>query len=124
MIDLSTYKSKGDKKNSEFFEEYLPRIYQRRAESGLPDLVDQMAAIVVQVSHGDAIDYMAELAVMGPYRLIDARIGETHRVYLLQSRPEFPRMIVIEPLAATFTDEITRWNKMYPLSARKPNTRY
>ena len=124
MIDLSTYKSKGDKKNSEFFEEYLPRIYQRRAESGLPDLVDQMAAIVVQVSHGDAIDYMAELAVMGPYRLIDARIGETHRVYLLQSRPEFPRMIVIEPLAATFTDEITRWNKMYPLSARRPNTRY
>ena len=30
MIDLATYTPMGDKKNSEFFEEYLPRVYQRR----------------------------------------------------------------------------------------------
>ena len=30
MIDLATYTPMGDKKNSEFFEEYLPKIYDRR----------------------------------------------------------------------------------------------
>ncbi len=124
MIDLATYVPMGDKKNSEFFEEYLPKVFQRRAESGLPEIVDRMAAVLVQVEHGDGIRYIAELALMGPYRLIDARITETHKVYLLQSRPEFPRMILLEPLSTSFEDEVTRWNLLYPLAAAKPNARY
>ncbi|MFV0316072.1 MAG: hypothetical protein ACK5O2_03810 [Microthrixaceae bacterium] len=124
MIDLLTYEPKGDKRNSEFFEEYLAKIYQRRTAAGLDELVGEMAATVLQVSHGDGIACLAELALMGPYRLVDARLSDTHRVYLLASQPEFPRMIVLEPLSPSFEDEITRWNKMYPLSAPKPNTRY
>ena len=124
MIDLATYELQGDKKNSEFFNEYLSKVYERRDECGLGQIVDRMAACVVQVSHGDGIKYLAELAVMGPYRLVEARLSDTHRVYILKSRPEFPRMIVLEPLSPSFTDEITRWNNMYPLSRRKPNTRY
>lgn len=124
MIDLKTYKSLGDKKNSEFFEEYLPRVYERRASSGIDDLVGNMAAVVVQVQHGDAVNYMAELAVMGPYRLVDSRLTDTHRVFLLQSQPEFPRMIVLEPLNLRYEDELTRWNELYPLSRSKPNARY
>ena len=124
MIDLATYKPMGDKENSAFFWEYLPKIYARRAECGLDDIVGDMAAVVVQVEHGDAIGYLAELAVMGPYRLMEARLTETHKVYLLQSSPEFPRMLVLEPLSPTFTDKITEWNMMYPLAARKPNARY
>ena len=38
MMDLATYTPMGDKKNSDFFEEYLPRVYERRTASGL----DQM----------------------------------------------------------------------------------
>ena len=124
MIDLATYQPKGDKENSEFFAEYLPKIYARRAEAGVDDLVGNMAAVLIQVEHGDAIPYLAELAVMGPYRLIEARLTETHKVYLLQSAPDFPRLLVIEPLTPTFEDKITRWNNLYPLAARKPNARY
>ena len=69
MIDLATYTPMGDKKNSEFFEEYLPRVYERRQKSGLDEIVRETAALVVQVEHGDGVDYMAELAAMGPYRL-------------------------------------------------------
>lgn len=123
-IDLATYTPQGDKKNSDFFNEYLPKIYERRAAAGLPQIVDRMAGVVIQVEHGDAINYLAELAVMGPYRLVEARLSETHRVYLLQSQPEFPRLIVLEPLTPSWEDEITRWNTLYPLSARKPNARY
>ena len=83
-----------------------------------------MAAVVVQVEHGDAINYLAELAVMGPYRFQAARLTDTHKVYVLQSQPEFPRLIVLEPLTATYEDEITRWNLLYPLARKKPNARY
>ncbi len=124
MIDLATYELQGDKKNSEFFNEYLSKVYERREAAGLGQIVDEMAAVVVQVSHGDGIKYLAELAVMGPYRLVEARLSDTHRVYVLKSRPEFPRLIVLEPLSAAYEDEITRWNNMYPLAKRKPNTRY
>lgn len=124
MIDLATYAPLGDKENSAFFEEYLPKIYERRAQSGLDQLVSTMAAVVIQVEHGDAINYLAELAVMGPYRLIEARLTETHRVFFLRSQPTHPRLIVLEPLTATYEDEITRWNKLYPLARAKPNARY
>ena len=33
---------------------------------------------------------MAELAAMGPYRFQSARLIDTHKVYVLQSQPEFP----------------------------------
>jgi hypothetical protein len=123
-MDLMNYAPLGDKKNSNFFEEYLPRIYQRRAGSGIDELVREMAGVVVQVDHGDAVAYLAELALMGPYRLTDSRLTDTHRVFLLRSQPAFPRLVVLEPLSPTYTDEITRWNLMYPLSRAKPNARY
>lgn len=124
MIDLATYQPKGDKENSPFFEEYLPRIYERRAASGVDDLVGTMAGVLIQVEHGDAIAYLAELAVMGPYRLVDTRLTETHKLYLLRSDATFPRLIVIEPLSGTYEDKSTRFNLLYPLAAKKPNARY
>ena len=101
MMDLATYTPMGDKKNSDFFEEYLPKVYERREKSGLNQIVGNTAALVVQVEHGDAVDYMAELTAMGPYRFQAARLTGTHKVYVLQSQPEFPRLIVLEPLSAT-----------------------
>lgn len=124
MIDLATYTPMGDKKNSDFFEEYLPRVYERRRESGLDQIVGTTAALVVQVEHGDGVDYMAELAAMGPYRFQSARLNDTHKVYVLQSQPEFPRLVVLEPLAANYEDAVTRWNMLYPLARKKPNARY
>src|SRR6478735_7940263 len=115
-LDLATYTPMGDKENSVFFEDYLPRIYERREQSGLNQIVDNMAAVVVQVEHGDAINYLAELAVMGPYRYQSTRLTDTHKVYVLQSQPEFPRLIVLEPLTASYEDAVTRWNMLYPLA--------
>lgn len=85
-----TYTPMGDKENSDFFNEYLLKIYDRRRESGLDDIVGDMRGVVVQVQTGDAINYMAELAAMGPYRFVDARTSSTHNIYALQSAPEFP----------------------------------
>ena len=124
MIDLATYRPKGDKRNTPFFEEHLPRVYERRARSGLNQLVGTMAAVVIQVDHGHGLAYLAELTLMGPYRYQECWLIETHRVYLLAADPAWPRMIVLEPLTTTYEDEVTRWNAMYPLSAERPNARY
>ncbi len=123
-MDLQNYTPVGDKENSPFFEEYLPKIYQRRQESGLDELIGDMRGVVVQVQQGDAVNYLAELAAMGPYRFTGARLTESHRVFFCQSRPEFPRLIVLEPLTADYEDRMTQWNLMYPLASRKPNARY
>jgi hypothetical protein len=123
-MDLAAYQPKGDKRNTPFFEEHLPRVYERRACSGLDQLVGAMAAVVIQVDHGLAIPYLAELTLMGPYRHRECWLMETHRVYLLAADPAWPRLIVLEPLTNAYEDELTRWNAMYPLSAASPNARY
>ena len=89
-MDLQTYTPLGDKENSAFFEEYLPKIYDRRQETGLDEIVGDMRGVVVQVEHGDGVRYLAELAAMGPYRFVTGRLTDTHKVYFLQSQPEFP----------------------------------
>ena len=48
-LDLMTYEPVGDKKNSDFFNEYRLKIYERRKASGLEELLGAMCAVVVQV---------------------------------------------------------------------------
>jgi len=124
MIDFSNFEPKGDKENSSFFVDNLSRVYERRSQSGLTQLVGAMAAVVIQVGHGDGLAYMAELALMGPYRFRECWLNETHRIHLLEADPLWPRLILLEPLNRGFEDEATRCNRMYPLAAAKPNARY
>lgn len=123
-IDKLTYQPKGDKKNSEFFEEYRMKIYERRKTSGIEDLLGNMRGIVVQVQTGDGWSYVAELYLMGPYTLDAIRESQTHRIFVMKSKPEFPRLIVLEPLAADYADEITMMNRLFPLSSPRANARY
>jgi len=125
-FDLMGYKPEGDKKNSAFFEEYLPQVYKRRVSSGLDDLLSTMAAVMVQVNPGDAINYLEELTVMGPYRLSSAHIDATHKVYVLKNdrMENVPIILVFEPLATNYVDDLVRLNLLYPLSREKPHARY
>src|SRR5262245_60613047 len=102
MIDYLHYEPKGDKKNSEFFEEYKVKIYERRKQHGLDQLIHRMRAVVLQVDTGDAIPYLAELYLMTPYRFKAAYQNETHKIYFLEVKPQYPCFIVLEPLSAEF----------------------
>jgi len=42
-----------------------------------------MEAVVIQVDQGDGLAYMAELALMGPYRFWECCLNETHLIHLL-----------------------------------------
>ena len=123
-LELLDYQPVGDKKNSDLFNEYRIKIYERRKSSGLEDLLHGVCALVVQVETGDAISYLQELYIMTPYRFREAYQNDTHRIFILESRPEFPRYVILEPLNSDFRDDLTRLNMLYPLSRKKPNARY
>ncbi|MEX0582909.1 MAG: hypothetical protein WD185_04510 [Sneathiella sp.] len=123
-FDYAGYEPKGDKKNSAFFNDFRPKIYERRKSSGIEDLVGNMRAVVIQLDPGTSLATMIELYEMTPYRHGASYIGETHRFYVLHSRTAFPAMILMEPLSAAFEDYISRVNRMYPLSRATPHSRY
>ncbi len=124
VIHPHTYKPKGDKKNSDYFNEYRMKIYERRQSSGLDELLGNMHAFVIQVQTGDAFAYLKELYVMMPYRYSKSFITETHRIYILKNIKQSPLLIILEPLDFYFKDDITRVNKMYPNAREKFNARY
>ncbi len=123
-LDITTVKPAGDKKNSDFFNEYRLKIYERRQSSGLEDLLGNMRGIVIQVEHGDALPYLQELYMMSPFRFDCARLNETHKIFFLSVTPEQPRIIVLEPLSVNYEEDITRFNMLYPRARPKPNARY
>jgi hypothetical protein len=127
MIDLMKYKPKGDKQNSDLFNEYVEKIYYWRQESHLDDLVKRIRAFVIQVESGNAFDYINELYMMTPYRFTSAYQNETHNIYILNNiheQNERPCYLILEPLNADYEDEITQFDKLYPIGMNKSNARY
>lgn len=125
-IDLMNYKPAGDKKNSEMFDEYRLKIFDWRKSTGLQDNIKHIRALVIQVEHGDAIDYINELYFMTPYRFAAAYRNKTHNVYIMTNHQgsEMPAYIILEPLTKDFVDDITHLNVLYPIAKGKPNARY
>lgn len=124
MINPLNYHPKGDKENSDYFKEYKTKIYERRIATGLEQLYGDMCAVVIQVQTGDAINYIKELYTMTPYRYATSYISNTHKIYCLMNTNISPALLVLEPLDPNFKDDITRFNKMYPNSRDKFNSRY
>ncbi|MBT3811729.1 MAG: hypothetical protein HOF98_02760, partial [Gammaproteobacteria bacterium] len=84
-LPIMTYQPVGDKKNTDFFNDYRLKIYQRRKSSGIDDLLENICALVVQVETGDALAYMEELYLMTPFRFQDAYLNDTHKIYIMQA---------------------------------------
>jgi len=128
MIDIKTYAPVGDKKNSDEFNEYLPKIYERRISSGISDLVGAMQAAIVSVDADDGVSYLAELTLMTPYRFEAAYTSDTHNIYVLRCPEESaaaqPLLFVLEPRDGNYEDELTWMNRLYPNAAATPNARY
>ncbi|MEM8954605.1 MAG: hypothetical protein AAGD22_10680 [Verrucomicrobiota bacterium] len=127
-VDVLNYEPVGDKKNSDEFNEYRLKIYERRESSGLNDLLGNMAAVVISVDADDAIAYLSEVYLMTPYRLQASYTTDTHTIYILKCPLEVaskqPLLFVLEPHDLAYEDELTRMNKQYPNARAKANGRY
>ena len=124
MTKLIDQKRQGDKENSKFFEKFLPKIYDRKEKSGLQQNIKQIRGITIQVSPHEANRYMAELYLMTPYRFKKGYLTSTHKVYVLQIKPEYPTFFILEPLSENYYDDFTAIDTLYPRAAEKANARY
>lgn len=123
-FDYLNYQALGDKKNSSFFEEYLAKIYAWRQKTGMNELIGDLRGLVLQVEAGQAQNYMKELYLMTPYRFAVGYTNATHNIYILKNTDTTPLYFILEPLRRDYTDESTRMNSLYPVSAETPNARY
>lgn len=114
----------GDKKNSEFFEEYLIRLLEDRDRVGLTDMVGQIEAMMITVDPGRSIEYIGELCLMTPYHYLVTLESESHWTHVLRIDLNAPDLIVREVKDPNIRGIFRSLNEVYPIGARKPNSRY
>ena len=118
------FKRQGDKKNSDFFEESIEKIYSQKEQTGLQEMIEKIAAVMIQVQTGDLTNFLTELYIMTPYRFHKGFITKHHKIIILKNIENTPDYIVMEPLSENYKDKFTALNMVYPRGAEKPNARY
>lgn len=117
------YKRHGDKKNSDFFEEYLEKTYDWRDSIGLPDMVQEMHSVVVEVDEEDRLDYIEELLMMTPYHFVKSYENEKFIYSLLEISAENPGFIIRSRKNPEHSTVISM-NNLSPVAMKKPYTRF
>ena len=124
MTSSITFPRNGDKQNSPFFEEYLVRLLEDRDRSGLTDMIDQIEAIMITVDPGQSIRYIGELALMTPYSYLVTLESKSHWTHILRVDMNSPDFLVREVKDRRTRGIFRSLNEVYPIGARKPNSRY
>jgi hypothetical protein len=124
MTSSTIFPRHGDKENSPFFEEYLQRLLEERDHSGLTDMIDQIEAIMITVDPGNSTRYVGELALMTPYHYLVTLESKSHWTHILRIDMDSPDFIVREVKDPRTRGIFRSLNEVYPIGARKPNSRY
>ncbi|MGD2055921.1 MAG: hypothetical protein PVJ15_03870 [Gammaproteobacteria bacterium] len=114
----------GDKENSTFFEDYLTRLLEERDHVGLTDRVHEIDAIMITVDPGHSIRYIGELCLMTPYHYLVTLESESHWTHILRVDMNAPDFVVREVKDKRTRGIFRSLNEVYPIGARKPNSRY
>jgi hypothetical protein len=124
MSVSNTFPRHGDKQNSEFFERYLQRLLDERDRSGLTDRIHEIDAIMITVDPGHSIRYIGELSLMTPYEYLVTLESESHWTHILRVDMNSPDFLVREVKDNSTRGIFRSLNEVYPIGARKPNSRY
>jgi len=124
MTNSLNFARQGDKANSPFFEEYLVRLLEERDRVGLTDMVFEIDAIMLTVDPGHSIDYIRELCLMTPYHYLVTLESESHWTHILRIDLAYPDLLVREVKDPKIRGIFRSLNEVYPIGARKPNSRY
>lgn len=114
----------GDKKNSAFFEEYLQKLLEERDKLGLTDMIHEIDALMITVDPDHSIQYIAELSLMTSYHYLVTLESEKHWTHILRIDLNSPDLLVREVKDPNFRGIFRALNEIYPVGARKPNSRY
>lgn len=124
MTESLNFHRNGDKENSLFFEDYLVKLLEQRDRVGLTDMIYEIDAIMMTVDPGHSIEYIAELCLMTPYHYLVTLESESHWTHVLRIDPEYPDILVREVKDPKIHGIFRSLNEVYPIGARKPNSRY
>ena len=114
----------GDKKNSDFFEEYLTRVLEERDRSGLTEMIGGIEALMISVEPGNSVEYIAELALMTPYNYLVTLDSDKHLTHVLRIDMNSPDILLREPKQQDYNDIFRSLNDLYPVGARRHHSRY
>ncbi|MCS6785993.1 MAG: hypothetical protein NZ524_03010 [Thiobacillaceae bacterium] len=114
----------GDKKNSDFFEEYLVRLLEERDRSGLTEAIRQIDTLMITVEPGCSRAYVGELCLMTPYHYLVTLESEQHYTHILRIDMSAPDILVREVKDPNTRGIFRSLNEVYPIGAVKPNSRY
>jgi hypothetical protein len=114
----------GDKKNSDFFEEYLQRLLTERDRSGLTEMIGGIEALMISVEPGNSVSYIAELALMTPYEYLVTLDSDKHMTHVLRIDMNSPDILLRETKSREHMDIFRSLNDLYPVGARKHHSRY
>ncbi|QSA96187.1 hypothetical protein [Methylococcus sp. EFPC2] len=124
MPDSMAFDRHGDKKNSEFFEAYLPRLMEERDRLGLTEMIREIEAMIIAVDPGHGIDYVAELCLMTPYHYLVTLEAESHSTHVLRASMDHPDILIRDVKYPDRRDIFRSLNEAFPIGATKPNSRY
>lgn len=124
MLISTTQPRFGDKKNSDFFEEYLYRLLEERDRSGLTEMIGGIEALMISVEPGNSVEYIAELALMTPYQYLVTLDSEKHLTHVLRIDMNSPDILLREVKQPGHSDIFRSLNDLYPVGARRPHSRY
>ena len=114
----------GDKKNSEFFETYLPRVLEERDRCGLTDMIGRIEALMITVEPGNSIEYIAELALMTPYHYLVTLDCPRHLITYPAHRHGFAGHPAARSERPDYHDIFRNLNDLHPAGSQRPHSRY
>lgn len=117
------YQRYGDKKNSDYFEEFLLKMYDWRDGVGLVEQIQEMHSVVVEVDEADRHQYIEELMMMTPYHFVKSYQNDKFLYSLLEIGPKNPGFI-IRSRKNPEKSFVSSMNMLSPVAMKKPFTRY
>jgi hypothetical protein len=124
MTQSLSFPRHGDKQNSTFFEDYLGRLLEERDRVGLTEMVREMEAIMLTVDPGRSIEYLGELCLMTPYHYLVTLESESHYTHVLRVDMDSPDILLREVKDPNIRGIFRSLNEVYPIGAKRPNSRY
>ncbi len=114
----------GDKENSTFFEDNLIRLLEERDQLGLTSMIHEIDALMISVDPEHSTKYIAELALMTPYHYLVTLETAQHLTHVLRIDLNSPDILLREVKDPNLRGIFRSLNEVYPIGAKKPNSRY
>jgi hypothetical protein len=123
-INSLQFNRHGDKENSAFFEDNLIRLLKERDQLGLTSMIHEIDALMISVDPEHSTKYIAELALMTPYHYLVTLETEQHLSHVLRIDLNSPDILLREVKDPNLRGIFRSLNEVYPIGAKKPNSRY